>query len=164
MRGSVVPLLIVLLGVTFDGRAQPGQVSNRDLTNVSITLRRDPCLGECPVYSVTLRGDGSVIYKGRKFVAVRGERRYKISREQVAELVETFYNIDYFALSDEYRSIVAPDGSVTVGLDQPGVETSIKIGGKAKSVYNYFGGPAVLKELERKIDEISGALKLVHRS
>jgi hypothetical protein len=135
----------------------------RDMNDVVITLERYECYGECPVYSVSIRGDGTVIYRGKKFVRVKGERRYKIPKEKVAELVDDFYKIDYFSLEDEYTKIVGADGSVMVAVDLPGATTSIAIGGKTKSVYNYFGGPAALKELERKVDLISESAKFVRR-
>jgi hypothetical protein len=166
MLARTILFLIVLSATTLASSAQQSgaRVSNRDLTNLVIVLRRDPCLGKCPVYSVTVRGNGRVTYKGWKFVNVRGEKHYQIPKERVAELVEAFYQIDYFSLLDEYRSITGPDGSVTVAMDLPGVLTSIKIDGKRKSVYNYFGGPTALKDLERKIDEISGVSRFVDRS
>jgi hypothetical protein len=133
------------------------------LTGVVITLERYECYGECPVYSISIRGDGTVVYKGKKFVKVKGERRYKIPKEKVAELVDKFYEIDYFSLEDEYTTVVDADGSVTVVTDLPGAQTSITIGGRTKRVYNYFGGPAALEELERQVDEITESVKYVRR-
>ena len=75
------------------------------------------------------------------------------------ELVSEFYKIGYFSMDDKYVSRKNADGTETVVTDLPATETSITIGKKTKSIYNYFGGPDALKELERKIDGVDGVAR-----
>jgi len=49
-----------------------------------VSLSRDGCYGECPIYTVTVYSDGNVCYFGKQFVKVVGERRYTISKDSVA--------------------------------------------------------------------------------
>ena len=119
----------------------------QNLTGVEITLERTGCYGTCPVYSVTIHSDGTVIYEGKHFVRILGIQTYTIPEESVTELVGMFYEINYFSLHDRY------DVSVT---DLPTVITSITIGNETKRVSNYANaGPPRLYELESKIDEIT---------
>ena len=119
----------------------------QNLTGVEITLERTGCYGTCPVYSITIHDDGTVIYEGKHFVRIEGVRTYTIPEESVTELVGMFYEINYFSLHDRY------DVSVT---DLPTVITSITIGNETKRVSNYANaGPPRLYELESKIDEIT---------
>src|SRR5580698_6782796 len=84
-----------------------------------ITLERTSCYGECPVYKLTLRGDGSIMYKGYKFVRVRGKQKTKIKPSEVESLLQEFRKLDYFALDDEYSTIKNSDGTVSVVTDLP---------------------------------------------
>ncbi|OYT53193.1 MAG: hypothetical protein B6U72_06505 [Candidatus Altiarchaeales archaeon ex4484_2] len=123
-----------------------------DFMDVVIIMERSPCYGFCPAYSLTIYGDGTVIYEGKMSVNVTGKRTSKISQNKVKELVDEFYRINYFSLKDKY------DRPIT---DIPHTITSIKINGKYKSVYNRAGGPRELNELENKIDEVTNSKQWV---
>lgn len=143
---------------------QANQIRESDLETVVITLERSACFGPCPIYTLSIQGDGTVTYDGKRFVKVEGRRTYKIPKSDVKKLVEQFYKIGYFSLKDEYTQVENPDGTVTVVTDLPTHTTSIAIGGRKKRVVNYFGGPESLRELENKIDEISRSAKYVRRT
>jgi hypothetical protein len=123
-----------------------------ELSDLVIHMERTICFGTCPVYSVTIYGDGTVEYLGERFVAVEGEQTAQISEEQVRELVQAFYDADFFNMQDRYEDNVT---------DLPSTTTTITLNGETKSVYNYFGAPEELEALEDKIDEISGAAEWV---
>lgn len=123
-----------------------------DLEDIMISLERTPCFGFCPDYTVTVFGNGTVVYEGRNFVAVEGMQRGQISQEDVRELVDEFYDARFFNMRDRYEQ------SVT---DLPSQTTSITIDGKTKSVYRYGFEPERLAMLEDKIDEIAQTEKWV---
>lgn len=120
--------------------------------DVTITLERTVCFGVCPDYVVMIHGDGTVEYKGRNFVAVKGIHTAHISEESVQELVHEFYRAGFFSLADRYEQQVT---------DLPSQTTSITIDGKTKTVYRYGFEPQKLAELEDKIDEVAGTEKWV---
>jgi hypothetical protein len=67
----------------------------------------------------------------------------------VNKLISDFEQADYFSLNDSYTSFGVSD--------MPFVTTSIRIGGRTKTVRHYLGdrsAPEQLTELENKIDEI----------
>jgi len=114
-----------------------------------ITLERTPCYGFCPVYKLTIGGDGTVVYEGKDFVSNRNREETTISRDEIDQLVKEFKRIDYFSLNDEYT-----ERTIT---DAPSVITSITLDGKTKTIEHYhgdFSAPEELTELEDKIDEI----------
>ena len=45
-----------------------------NINTVVITLERTTCFGVCPVYTLTIYGDGRVVYEGTRFVRTEGER------------------------------------------------------------------------------------------
>ena len=127
-----------------------------------ITLDRSACYGYCPEYTLTISGDGSVVFVLR----MNGKEVRKvtsiISQEKLKEIIKEFNKADYFSLKDKYIN-QEDDGCPEYWTDQPDVNTSIKTNGRIKSISHYHGCrenrgrtiyPKGLTELERKIDEI----------
>ncbi|CAN5294869.1 hypothetical protein BH10ACI1_BH10ACI1_01500 [soil metagenome] len=136
------------------------QLSSGEIPNdLLITLGRTACYGTCPIYKLTVKADGSVLFEGEKFTKTVGKAEGKISEIQVKQLIKEFENVDYFNLNGKYDS--ANCYQIT---DSPSAVTSIQFNGKQKSVDHYYGCQqgsddfekelAKLKNLENKIDEI----------
>lgn len=120
-----------------------------NIKEVVITLERTACFGICPIYTLTIYGDGRVVYEGIRFVRIEGARTATINEEKVRQLVTEFQSIDYFSLDDSYEELNA--------TDMPSAITSITINGKTKTVRHYhgdFSAPEKLTELEDRIDQI----------
>ncbi len=128
-----------------------------------IILERTACYGVCPIYKLTVKADGSVLFEGEKFTKTKGKAEGRISKEKVRELVKEFEKADFFDLNGEYDCYQM--------TDNPSALTSIQINGKKKSIDHYRGcrkGSAdfekelsKLTELENKIDEIAGTRKWI---
>ena len=119
------------------------------------------CVGEgdlacCPVYSVTINGDGQVEYDGTMGVKVRGKKAHSVSAAQVAQLVENFYKIGFFSLSDSYDDHRFDHyNAFTIALT---------VGERKKSIYVAQGQPDELNVLMHKVIEVSGISKYLGRS
>ena len=123
--------------------------SQSDYNDLVITLERTPCHGFCPVYKLTIDGDGTVVYEGKDFVSTKNREETAISQDKIDQLVQEFKIIDYFSLNDEYTTRTITDA--------PSVITSIILDGKTKTIEHYhgdFSAPEELTELEDRIDEI----------
>ncbi|MBD2019873.1 hypothetical protein H6F43_06680 [Leptolyngbya sp. FACHB-36] len=147
-------LTIVLPNLSFLAAAAPASPQSelnqpqRSSTQVALTLERTACFGFCPMYKVTVYGNGKVVYEGRRFVKVTGTRTTTISRAAVRKLVAEFQKINYFKLQDQYT------GGHT---DAPSAITSLTMGRKQKTVNHYLpspDAPTQLTELENKIDAV----------
>jgi hypothetical protein len=157
-------LVTLALGTSFI--AVPGQKEKKASdSDTIITLERGACFGSCPIYKLTINGDGLVVFEGKDFVKQKGRAEARISRDQVKELTEAFYKIYYFSLQDRYAT--RKDGCPAVWTDNPTVVTSFKSNGKSKAISHYLGCrevsgdrtgayPATLSTLEDKIDKIAG--------
>ena len=134
---------------------------------ITITLERSGCYGRCPVYQVTVRGDGSVEYEGLGNVFLKGKHKGSVSRDQFLKLLEAFRKADFFSLEDAYvyrrptEVFLQAGGCVTMrrgiyGLAThlPTKVTSLQIGDRRKRVEHYDGAPASLTNLENEIDRI----------
>jgi hypothetical protein len=120
--------------------------STYDINADKITLQRTDCYGLCSVYSLSIFGNGTVVYNGQKNIAVQGIKISQISQDKINELINEFKKVDYFCFQNSYTQPIT-DLQTTI--------TSITIDGKTKIVSNYAGESDKLRELENKIDEIA---------
>lgn len=77
--------------------------------DIVITLKRTPCFGDCPVYSLEIYSDGLVIFYHLTDPRTVSDSHvfridlthtvkphvYYVPKENVARFVEEFYHIDY---------------------------------------------------------------------
>lgn len=133
-----------------------------DYARLVITLERTACFGACPIYKLTIYGDGRVEYEGERFVDVTGKQSSTISADQVRELVDALEQADYFNLKDDYTVPVS---------DLPTTRTSVTLDGKTKSISNYGScffdmegvekAPQALCDFETKIDAVTNSAQWV---
>jgi hypothetical protein len=123
----------------------------KEWSSLRISLRRTGCFGSCPSYTLTVLGDGSVIYYGDAFVHYCGDYRGNVSQEVVHQLVDVFRKADYFRLFNRY---------VLRASDLPTYITSISFDDKRMSVTDYWGTrvgmPDTITEVENTIDRLAG--------
>ncbi len=114
-----------------------------------ITLERAPCFGTCPVYTLSIHGDGTVEYNGLDFVEVTGPQTATIDPAAVQALGDAMAEAGYFDWQDAYL-----DYQVT---DLPYATSSVTLSdGTTKRIEHYYGdssAPEALTELETLIDE-----------
>ena len=60
----------------------------REGDDVVITLERTPCFGTCPVYTLAVQGDGTVVYEGKDFVKTKGIMEISIPQAKIDQLVK----------------------------------------------------------------------------
>jgi len=116
-----------------------------------ITLERTPCFGSCPVYTLEIHEDGTVLYEGIRFVEVEGSQEFTLDPDTTAALFEGIVESGYFDLDDKYT-----DFDVT---DAPSVNTSVTIGDEYKQIWHYMGdqsAPAELYHIEYWVDVMVG--------
>ncbi len=142
--------------IKFESPKPIGPLKPIEFEEVVLTLERTACEGNCPIYKLTIYGDGKIVYEGKRLVNVTGTQTTKISPDKVKDLVNEFYRIDYFSLKEKY-TIRCYRGICQDVTDLPTTITSITIDGKSKKVENYYGAPKQLDELENKIDEITNS-------
>jgi Domain of unknown function (DUF6438) len=61
-----------------------------------------------PIYSLTIYGNGSVIYNGIKNVVTSGVKTYQIPKDRAGELINEFINIYYFSSKEKYGDSKKP--------------------------------------------------------
>lgn len=138
MNAVAVALLVLICAAPAAAQEEP----------VLITLERTACYGTCPVYTVSMSSDGEVKYSGSGHVRVSGSRTWKIDPAAVRAMADEMRKAGFFEMKDAYEMMVT---------DLPTTYTTLAIGARTKKIKDYFGAPAALKEIEARIDRVSGA-------
>ena len=122
-----------------------------------ITLERTRCLGDCPIYKVTVLDSGKVEWFGEEFVAKKGKHEWEISEEQIRELTLLFAKHDYFSFKEQYVDIMMTCFPTCItSLEYPD--------GRFKKVEHYHGdtsSPKELGALENEIDRLIGTKEYI---
>ena len=120
-------------------------------SDFSITLERVGCLGNCPDYTVTILGDGSVQYEGRAYVHTEGVRRKTIPVSAVQKLIEKLRSDGFFQWEEKKM----------VCVDFPEVHITATLKDQHKRVLEGCNTPGQVLRLAKEIDKISGAMAWV---
>jgi hypothetical protein len=138
-------------------------------TDTAIKMHRfTEAFGVLPEYDLTIKSDGTVIFKQLPFPVISGPHpsitgepiESKISVATVATLVAEFERVKFFSLHDRYSK--TEGGCPVYYYDAISTEISITVNGKSKTVFHDYGCvdkdrntyPADLQGLATKIDTL----------
>jgi hypothetical protein len=159
-RNLSIGLFLVLLAAlpaACTGATNPGAGGGSEAQVEEITLERQPCFGFCPVYTVSVGGDGQVAYNGIDFVDVTGAQTAAIDPAAVQALADEMIAAGYLEMEDAYMN-----QEVT---DMPYAITSLALSdGTTKRIEHYYGdstAPQALTDLEARIDEVANTAQWV---
>lgn len=136
MRWMVVGVAaLALAGCAHDG-GKPGKPV--PIEGDSITYATGACFGRCPVYSVTVRPDGSGVFTGERFTAVSGERAFKLTPEQYRAFAAKL--APWRPKTGEKRYSPGEPGCEHAATDLPSVDvTWTRAIGDSQHLYYYYG-------------------------
>lgn len=104
----------------------------------SITYETGPCFGACPVYTVTVRPDGTGVFTGKRFTAVTGERAFTLTRAQYDAFAAAI--APYRPASGEVRYAPGEPRCTQAATDMPSVDIRwTRAIGDSQGLYYYFG-------------------------
>ncbi|MBS1816177.1 MAG: ankyrin repeat domain-containing protein [Acidobacteria bacterium] len=91
------------------------------------------------------------------YTAVQGQHRAPLAPHKLRELAQAFLDADFYSMDDKYEAGITDLSTYTL---------SINIDGKEKRVVDYAGAavgmPAVIAELEKRVDETAGSNRWVN--
>jgi hypothetical protein len=87
-----------LLRASYPGLGIDGVDGRPDLSRVEIRLERTRCYGTCPVYDVTIDGDGNGVYVGRHNVLLQGRICFHVQPSVVGRILDQFEASDFFSI------------------------------------------------------------------
>jgi hypothetical protein len=140
--------------------AAPAAAAPRPATPVqTIVFETGPCFGTCPVYRVTVNGNGSGIFEGRRFTAVTGTRAFRLTPGQ------------YQAFARHLAPLRPARGSVrfageacrSMATDLPSAEVTWRDRRGPQSLYFYFGcDMAKNRAIAARLNAAPGLLPIAH--
>ncbi len=133
-----------------------------DIKSIKIKLVRKGGFSK-PYYSITIQGDGKVVYEGFENVDVKGTVEDRIKEEKILDLFNELKNSDFFSIQDNFN--------VDKTINQPVVNVSFIYRDKngiikKKEILHYLHDPEVpmeLKKIENKIDKITDSYRWIYR-
>ncbi|MBL8590150.1 MAG: hypothetical protein JNK46_16575 [Methylobacteriaceae bacterium] len=120
-----------------------------------IDLARGACEARCPVYSVSVGGDGAVVYEGRHYVQRRGRVERRIAPAAAAALLRRFSERSFL----DGPETIAPGGPDCAldGRERSPIALTFRAGTTVKrlAVDGRCDGPAAqaARQLARAVDE-----------
>lgn len=167
-RGFLATWMLILMSLGATAVEPPATPPGPD---VVIRLERGPCFGSCPVYSVTVLGDRSVTFIGKRFVASIGVHKAQLDEADYQRLVDAIDKLGILKLDGDYSvrvtdmpttfvTVVTPGGAKRVrhygsGCAQPAGAGSAA-GGRATD-----NAPEALCRFERMIDDVAGTARWI---
>ena len=149
--------LAVLLTLAVEAAASGFVVAAPRPAHTAVRLERGPCERRCAVYSVTLYGDGRVVYVGQHFVRKAGTVKTRVEPDAVREIVQRLEALTFFDLKDSYGA--DPGDCVQRGEDTPGATLTLTVDGRTKTVQHNVGcvGPVTshLTDIATAIDRVA---------
>jgi hypothetical protein len=118
-----------------------------------ISMKRYPCMGNCPFYTIDVYGSGLVIYHGDHYVKDEGYRIGFITQEQIQELVETLNSSQYFSLDNSYHFNVTDNPGTTIYTKYEEAEKEISHYPDGRSYHDI--APSELGALESQVEDIA---------
>jgi len=111
-----------------------------------IEMRKGPCYGRCPVYTLRVYEKGIVTYEGERFTDRLGIYIKRIPEEQYVELLETFQKVNLWQFDDVYKGDIPDAQTVSITYIEEG---------DFKSVTGKDGRPDDVMKLEILLESIA---------
>ena len=134
------------------------------LSDVIIALDEPSCAFiPCPSYTVSIHGDGRVVYEGRKNVTTLGQRETTIEPQRVLDLLSHIYRVRFFSMDDDYTYSEQPSifrGELVVlrnvATDTSTTTITVRIRDYQKRIAWSTLEPEALLTIRSRIQEVSG--------
>jgi len=135
-------ILIILVSFLFYSCWGTKTITEEDLL---IEMKRTPCYGSCPVYTIKIDKKGKGLFEGIENVEKTGRFSFSLSQDELIEFENAFQEIDFYLLRNIYDAQVS---------DLPTTYITYNKDGKRKKIMDYYGAPAELRALENSIEAI----------
>jgi hypothetical protein len=127
--------MLALAGCVRGGERPGGPVA---IEGDSITYSTTACYGRCPIYSVTVRPNGTGVFTGERFTAVTGERAFTLSRAEYDGFAAKL--APYRPVSGEVRYEPGSKNCNLAATDSPSVDVTWRRQiGDSQQLHFYYG-------------------------
>ena len=135
-------ILMLLVSFSIISCSGTKTISEEDLL---IEMKRTPCYGFCPVYTLKIGKNGKGLFEGVENVEKTGRFSFSLTSEELQELEDAFLQINFYQLQNIYNADVS---------DLPTTYLTYIKDGKRKKIMDYYGAPEELRTLENRIETL----------
>jgi hypothetical protein len=143
----------------------PAQPVAKPRVAADYKLRRTPCFGHCPSYTVEIAHDGKITWTGDKFVQTLGEAHAEVPASDLRQLARAADLARFFELDDNGHFSSPDSQTVFFCTDTSHAVVTITRAGTAHTVDDGHcenDNPKLL-ELEQLIDKVAGTRDWIGR-
>lgn len=115
--------------------------------NLFVRIKRTPCYGKCPVFTIELYNNGVAKYNGQAFVERKGSFVAKANADFMKRIQDKAMAIKYLSFENKY-----PIAAITIA-DLPTTTTYIRLGDVGKQIIDNFDAPRELIEFETWLEQ-----------
>ena len=149
-------LIVLLISITVFTACAHGRKTIRKKTTkatttssakglTSVTMQRGACFGRCPEYVLTINSNGMAEYSGKRNADPMGVYQKNVGAAKAQELMKAFMDFRADTCSARYTSRIA---------DMPGLNFTLTINGRQKTIDNANFGPPYFLELSDDMDAL----------
>ncbi len=155
--GKAIPFSVTETVLVTHAPLKPVPMPQGSPADSAVTLERTDCFGTCPVYKVTIHGDGKVEYSGTQYVGVTSDLSYTVSPADAAALFDQLRKDEVWSAQNAY---------VGAETDSANTLITLNIGGQTKTIRDYLGTdagiPDTVTAAESAVDTLAGTDRWIH--
>jgi hypothetical protein len=114
---------------------------------ITISIRRTPCYGNCPVYEAKLMSNGKAYFSGTRGANYIGNHEATVDAERLKDLWKNIEQVKFFEFANKY-----PTDEKNQIADLPSCYTFVNDGKQKKQIEDNYDSPANLQWIEHEID------------
>lgn len=142
---SSVKVAVVLLLFSLIATCRSSKNKNLAELKKVAEMKKGPCFGRCPVFTLTIYDNGLASFEGERFTDRLGLYVKNLTPAKTKEVKEAFKAANLWQYKDVYRGRIPDLQTVTVVYHE---------GTEVKSITGKDGRPDVVMELEAMLDKI----------
>ncbi|GJM36175.1 MAG: hypothetical protein DHS20C18_51760 [Saprospiraceae bacterium] len=113
-----------------------------------IEMKKGPCFGSCPVFTLTIYNNGVASYEGERFTDRMGVYTKVLDKTTFESIVADFKLANLWQFQDAYKARIPDLATVSITYWEED---------KSKTVLGKDGRPETVLKLEEKLDEIANS-------
>lgn len=144
---TTLTIIIAALSVVFTASTCWSTKTSTNLESLTkiIEMKKGPCFGRCPVFTLSIYDNGLASYEGERFTDRLGVYIKPLSSNQFKQIKDAFVDANIWQYNDVYRGRIPDLQTVTIIYNE---------GNDSKSVMGKDGRPDVIMELEAMLDDV----------
>lgn len=135
-------LIMIILSIALNSCLGTKKIKT---SNPVIKLKTTACNGACPVFSLEIYSNGTMMLYGKAFIEHLGQHKSKLNDDQLSSLLSKFEESDFFSFENTYTSTF---------LDLPAKYITYSKGDKSKEIMAYDNIPEELTYLINTVREL----------